>query len=98
MAETRRERYQKQEVHLDAEVQSFYPAWRELSDYFSPRRARFYTSDINKGDRRNQKILNCDPVLAVKTLRAGMMGGITSKARPWFRYTIQDYELAEFGS
>jgi hypothetical protein len=98
MTETRRERYQKQVVMLDGELQSFLPAYRDLSDHFSPRRARFYTSDVNKGDRRNQKILNCDPVLAVKTLRAGMMGGLTSKSRPWFKYTIADQELSNFGS
>lgn len=96
--ENRRCRYQKQVVQLDNELVSFLPGWRDICDHFSPRRARFYTSDVNKGDRRNQKILNCDPVLAVKTLRAGMMGGITSKARPWFKYTIKDSDLAEYGS
>lgn len=98
MSETRRERYQKQVAQLDSELASFLPVYRDASDYFSPRRARFYTSDVNKGDRRNQKILNGNPVLAVKTLRAGMMGGITSKSREWFKYTTHDPDLSEFAS
>lgn len=98
MAENRRERYQKQVAGLDLELATFLTQYRDLSDHFSPRRARFYTTDVNKGDRRNQKILNCDPVLAVKTLRAGMMGWLTSKSSEWFKYTSHDPELAEYGT
>lgn len=83
---------------LDSERSTFIPHWRDLSDFILPRRARFYTSDVNKGDRRNNKIIDSTATLAVRTLRSGMMSGITSPARPWFRLTTPDPGLAEFGS
>lgn len=55
-------------------------------------------SDVNRGDRRSQKIIDTTPVLASRTARAGMMGGVTSPARPWFRLTTPDAKLAEFNS
>ena len=72
--------------------------WRDLGDFILPRRPRFNVYDVNKGDRRNQKIIDSTGTLAARTLRSGMVGGITSPARPWFRLTDDDPELAEFMS
>jgi len=85
-------------AQLDNERSTFVSHWRDLSDYVRPRRARFYTGDTNKGDKRNQKIIDSTATLAERTLRAGMMSGLTSPARPWFRLTTPDPDLAEFNS
>jgi len=85
-------------AQLDNERSTFISHWRDLSDYVRPRRARFYTGDTNKGDKRNQKIIDSTATLAERTLRAGMMSGLTSPARPWFRLTTPDPDLAEFNS
>lgn len=79
------------------ERSSFEPYWRDLSDYILPKRSRFEISDANRGDRRNQKIIDSTATLAARTLRSGMMSGITSPARPWFRLTMPDSEIAEIG-
>jgi len=71
--------------------------WRDLSDWVMPRRSRFEITDVNRGDRRNQRIVDSTATLALRTLRAGMMSGVTSPARPWFRLTTPDPDLAEFG-
>ena len=73
------------------------PQWRDIGDYVLPNRARFTLSDMNRGDRRNLKIIDASATLASRTLRSGMMAGITSPARPWFRLTIHDQDLAEYG-
>lgn len=83
---------------LENERSTFMSHWRDLSDYILPRRSRFYTSDVNKGDRRNQKIIDSTATLAARTLRSGMMSGITSPARPWFKLTTPDPDLAEFAT
>lgn len=80
------------------ERSSFEAHWRDLGDFVLPRRPRFYTSDVNKGDRRNQKIIDSTATLSARTLRSGMMSGITSPARPWFRLTTPDPSLAEYAS
>lgn len=83
---------------LDSERSSFIAHWRDIADHILPRRARFTLPDANKGDKKNQKIIDSTATLAARTLRSGMMSGITSPARPWFRLTTTDPELAEFGS
>lgn len=83
---------------MDIEQSSFKPVWREIAEYTQPFRARFDISDTNRGERRNSKILNGEATLASRTLRAGMMSGITSPARPWFKLTTPDPDMAEFGS
>lgn len=94
---TKRQRYEILRAQLDAERSTFIPHWRDLSDYILPRRARFTITDVNKGDRRNLKIYDNTGTVAARTLRAGMMSGVTSPARPWFRLTTPDPDLAKFG-
>jgi hypothetical protein len=71
--------------------------WRSIADAVQPRRARFTTSDRNKGTRMNQTIINGTAGMALRTLRAGMMSGLSSPSRPWFRLTMPDPDLTEFG-
>ena len=93
-----RQRYQAMRTQLDSERSSFMPTWRTLGDYILPRRPRFTVTDVNKGDRRNQNIINSTGTLAARTLQSGMMGGITSPARPWFKLTTADQDLADVSS
>lgn len=83
---------------MDVERSSFLSHWKTLGDYILPRRPRFNTTDINRGDRRNLNIIDSTATLASRTLRSGMMAGVTSPARPWFRLTTPDPAMAEFGA
>lgn len=98
MAYTKRTQLQILKSELDNERSSFIAHWRELGEYVFPRRPRFYTTDINKGEKRNSKIIDSTATLAARTLRSGLMGGVTSPARPWFRLTTPDPMFAELGS
>lgn len=98
MAETKRERMQKLAAQLKAERTLFDPRYRELGEFIAPDRIRFIESDRNKGMKRNhQKIINPVATLAARTLRSGMVAGISSPARPWRRLTTPDPDLAEYG-
>lgn len=66
---------------------SFLPVWRDLTSYFLVHRGRYTLGDINRGQRRDTKIYNNAPLLARRVLSAGLMSGITSPARQWFRLT-----------
>lgn len=87
--------YNKRLEALRSESSSFVAVWRELSDYHLAHRGRFLTSDRNKGHKRNTKQYNNTSRLAARTLASGMMAGITSPARPWFRLAPPDPSLAE---
>ncbi len=85
--------YNKRLEALRSERSSFIPLWRELSDYHLGYRGRFLVSDRNKGHKRNTKIYNNTSKLSARTLASGMMAGITSPARPWFKLGSPDTEL-----
>lgn len=95
---TKRERDISLVAQMDMERSSFISHWRDIADYILPRRARFNTNDTNKGDKRNQKIIDGTATLAARTLRSGMMAGLTSPARPWFRLTVPNDEMADLPS
>lgn len=96
-AETLKERLTKQLGQLQTERNSFEPHWRDLSDFINPRGSRFLTSDVNRGDRRNTKIVDPTASMANRTLSSGMMSGITSPARPWFRLATPDPAMMNYG-
>lgn len=94
---SRRQKLDALRGQLDSERSSFMTHWRDLGDHVFPRRPRFTISDANRGDRRNQKIIDSTGTMAARTLRSGMMSGVTSPARPWFRLATPDPSLNEFG-
>lgn len=94
---TKRQRYNILKAQLESERSSFIPHWQELSKFTFPRRGRFFVTDTNRGDRRNQNIIDSTATLAARTLRSGMMAGITSPARPWFRLMTPDPTLSDLG-
>ena len=80
------------------ERSSWITHWREISEYQQPRAGRFVVTERNKGDKRANSILDNAAVFGARTLAAGMMSGMTSPARPWFRLEIQDKSLMENGA
>lgn len=91
--ESKRKRFDLTYNQLLTERQSFETHWRDLAKNILPTRARFQVSDHNKGDRQNQEIIDGVATAAARTLAAGMMSGVTSPARPWFRLTTPDPEI-----
>lgn len=82
---------------LDRERQSWFAHWRELSDFILPRRGQFLglPGQSDRGRKANGKILDSTGTLAARTLASGLMSGVTSPARPWFRLTVSDPALAQ---
>ena len=85
-------------LRLDAlreQRERFVPAWREISRYITPGRGKFDEAEPNRGDRRDEALLDPTPYYALNTLAAGMQGGLTSRSRPWFRLGVSDPDLAD---
>jgi hypothetical protein len=96
--ENSRQLYLKRMEALKSERSTWIDHWRELAMYISPRRFRYLLTDRNKGWKQNQFIINNTATRGLRTLAAGMMAGITSPARQWFKLTLQDKDRAEFGA
>lgn len=90
--------YNKRLEALRSERSTFIPLYRELSDYHLSHRGRFLTSDRNKGYKRNTKQVNNTSRMSSRTLAAGMMSGITSPARPWFRLSTGESDLDDIAA
>lgn len=80
---------------LKNERSSWVSHWSEISEVIKPRSGRFFVQDRNKGDKRHNKIHDNTGTRALGVLGAGMMAGMTSPARPWFRLTTSDPMLDE---
>lgn len=83
----------------DALKQTYYyyrQMHRDIADFILPTRAQFFAEDTNKGPIcLNKKILDTTGTQSVRTLKAGMLAGITSPARKWFTISLTDKDLAE---
>ena len=97
MADTPRQKLTKRWTQLERERSSYISHYRDLQEYLLPRRGRFLTTERNDGGKKHKRILDNSGTLAARTLASGMMAGLTSPARPWFKLATPDPDLAEFG-
>lgn len=76
---------------------SWWIHWRELADYILPRRYKWLITpnQATRGSPINQRIIDSTGTLAMRTCASGMMSGMTSPGRPWFRMTLENKDLAE---
>lgn len=81
---------------LKAERSSWESHWKDLSDVILPRNGRFFVDDRNRGQKRHNAIYDSTATRALRVLSAGMMAGMTSPARPWFRLTTPDPSLTSY--
>lgn len=88
--------FEMRKAGLITERSSFMTHWQELAEWVIPTRGRFTISDRNSGRKRGQKIINSAATMALRTLSSGMMAGITSPARPWFRLATPDRDMMEY--
>jgi len=82
---------------LKQERASFDSHWREIAQFLLPRSGRFFTQDRNRGDKKHNNIYDSTGTRSLEILSAGMMSGMTSPARPWFKLATPDQDLNRYG-
>ena len=91
-----REKVQSRWDALKKERSSWMSHWKDISEVLLPRAGRFLPTENNRGGKAAfRKILDSTGTRALRTLSGGMMSGMTSPARPWFRLTTFNPELDE---
>jgi len=73
---------------LDTEFNAWKPHFEELRENILPTRGRFHVGENRKGSTINKKIIDSAGRKALRTLKSGLMAGMTSPSRPWFRLGI----------
>jgi hypothetical protein len=87
---------QKRFNSMKQEAQLWTPAWKDLSRYIKPTRG-FFDDLPNKGKLLDHKtIVDGHPARALRILATGMMNGLTSPARPWFRLALKDTDQMKY--
>jgi len=79
---------------LDTDFQLYRSRWMDIQEFVAPRRGHFLRKNRN-APASFTSIMDNTAGLALRTLQSGMMAGISSPARPWFRLTLGDKGLAE---
>lgn len=69
---------------------SWFTHWRELADYFLPRRYKWFITpnQWNRGSPINGHIIDSTGVLAARNLASGLLSGKSSPTRKWFKLAI----------
>lgn len=84
---------------METERLSFLGTWQECADFISPRSVLIGgVLQASKGSRINQRILDPTATLALRTLESGLMAGLTSPSRPWFKLGSPDTDLNKFST
>jgi len=86
---------QRREV-LKIEHSRYKPEWESVSDYVLGYRPSSLTGSDSKASR-NELLYNEKAKEASKILVSGMQAGITSPARPWMQYGMEDRDLMDYG-
>ena len=75
---------------LESDRLPWWNVWREIADYYIPKRYMWLLSPQERTRylSKNPNILDGTGTMAGRTLAAGMMNGITSPTRPWFKFRL----------
>src|SRR6478736_3051466 len=75
---------------------SWESGWRDIARYQIPQRGDFFRTpnQSNRGEKKDQAIIDRVAHFALRVLRAGLMGGLTPRTQPWFRLTVADQAVA----
>ena len=78
---------------------SWWTHWRELADYFLPRRYRWLITPnmMARGSPVNGHILDSSGVIAARNLASGLVSGKSSPTRPWFKFKIGRQDNTQTG-
>ena len=81
---------------LRSERSPYDAAWRDLADHFLPTRFRL-DSDTStaKPEILNASVVDSTGIIDMGVLSAGMQGGMSSPARPWFRLALASGDVDE---
>lgn len=83
---------------LKSERSYYIDEWRDCCDLVLGARGRWLLSTGQKlSSRRYDLLYNEEAKYAANTLASGMMAGITSPARPWFKLETPDPDMMDYG-
>jgi hypothetical protein len=73
---------------------SFWTHWAALAEMLLPRRYKWFITpnQLNRGSPINGAIVDETGVVAARTCASGMLSGLTSPTKPWFRLGLSGFQ------
>lgn len=91
-------RYRERWSQLDTDFSQWRRRYMDLSEAYLPVSGRFLQRERNQAANDFNSIYDSTGTMALNTLASGLMAGLTSPARPWFRLSTTDAELVKYES
>ena len=87
-------------TNLDKQYQPWGELYKDIADYIAPGRGRFPDRDgqTNQRTKAASKLLNPVAADALHMMGAGLHGGLSSPARPWFQLSFSDPGLDKYSA
>ena len=88
-------RYEVRRNYLNMDRETWRSHWLDIKNLFLPYRTRWLDDGgvPNRGTKKMQYVVDNAPMLALRTMSAGLMAGMTSPSRPWFRLKPDDDDV-----
>jgi hypothetical protein len=96
----RNDRYRRNFKQLDSQYDSWKAAYREVADYIALGRGRFTDAgeQANQKSKASSRVINNTATDALHMLGAGLHGGLSSPARPWFQLGFVNEDMNTYSS
>ena len=97
---TANDRYLRNYKQLDQQYDTWKAVYKDVSDYIAVGRGRYedYGDRPNQKSKAASKIINNTATDALHMLGAGLHGGLSSPARPWFQLGFVDEDMNGFST
>jgi hypothetical protein len=81
---------------LKQESENWKPQWKDLSRFILPSRGSFDENPQASRTPDYKSLIDGTSTWSARTLASGMMSGLTSPARPWFKMGLADTDLMAY--
>ena len=71
--------------------------WKKITQVIRPERGLYLESADTEESKRPTSMINSTPAVASRTLSSGMISGASSPAYEWFKFILDDEDVAKWG-
>jgi hypothetical protein len=71
--------------------------WKKITQVIRPERGLYLESADTEESKRPTSLINSTPAVASRTLSSGMISGAASPAYEWFKFILDDEDMAQWG-
>lgn len=91
---TSKSRINSRRTGLDSLRSKHINDWKKITQVIRPERGLYLESADTEESKRPTSMINSTPAVASRTLSSGMISGASSPAYEWFKFILDDEDVA----